>query len=103
MMQHLNQPVNVSAFSAMAGLSNSSFFVLFKSVTGWTPMNFFIRARMRLACQLLVETTLRIKEIADWLGYDDQYYFRALSSRSMALHRVNIASENRNQVIRISS
>jgi AraC-like DNA-binding protein len=78
MMRHLNQPMKVSVLSAMAGLSESSFFVLFKSATGLTPLDFFIRARMRRAGELLEETTLKIKEIAATLGYDDQFYFSRL-------------------------
>lgn len=75
MMQHLNQPLKVSTLSGLAGLSDSSFFALFKSVTGRSPLDFFIRARMRWAGELLVGTTLQIKEVADMLGYDDQFYF----------------------------
>ena len=78
MMQNLNQPVKVPVLSAMVGLSESSFFALFKSATGLTPLDFFIRARMRHAGQLLAETTLQIKEVAARLGYDDQFYFSRL-------------------------
>lgn len=78
MMQHLNQPVRVPALSAMVGLSESSFFALFKSATGLTPLDFFIRARMQRAGELLAETPLQIKEIAARLGYDDQFYFSRL-------------------------
>lgn len=78
MLQHLDQPIKVSTLSAMAGLSQSSFFVLFKAATGRTPLDFFIRARMRRAGELLEETTLQIKEIAARLGYDDQFYFSRL-------------------------
>ena len=75
MMQHLNQPMKVSTLSAMVGLSSSSFFALFKSATGQTPLDFFIRARMHRAGELLTGTTLQIKEVAAMLGYDDQFYF----------------------------
>lgn len=78
MMQNLNQPMKVPALSAMVGLSASSFFSLFKSATGLTPLDFFIRARMRRAGELLEDTTLQIKEVAARLGYDDQFYFSRL-------------------------
>ncbi len=78
MMTHLNQPLKVSTLSALAGLSNSSFYTLFKSATGYSPMDFFIRARMRQAAELLDGTTLLIKEVATRLGYDDPYYFSRL-------------------------
>jgi AraC-like DNA-binding protein len=78
MMEHLNQPLKVSTLSALAGVSNSSFFLLFKNVTGHTPLAFFIRARMCRAGDLLAGTTLQIKEVAASLGYDDQFYFSRL-------------------------
>lgn len=75
MLQHLDEPLDVATLSAKAGISPSSFYALFKSATGQTPINFLIRARMRLACKLLEKTTLQIKEIAALLGYSDQFYF----------------------------
>jgi AraC-like DNA-binding protein len=78
MMQHLNQPMRVSHLSAMAGLSESSFFALFKRATGRTPLDFFIRARMKRAAELLATTTLQVKEAAALLGYEDQFYFSRL-------------------------
>jgi AraC-like DNA-binding protein len=78
MMQNLNKPMKVPALSAMVGLSESSFFALFKSATGLTPLDFFIRARMQRAGELLAKTTLQIKEVAARLGYDDQFYFSRL-------------------------
>jgi AraC-like DNA-binding protein len=75
MMQHLHQPMKVTVLSTMAGLSQSRFFEVFKDVTGQTPLNFFTRARMHRAGELLDQTKLRIKEVAALLGYDDQFYF----------------------------
>jgi AraC-like DNA-binding protein len=78
MMQHLDKPIKVSTLSAMVGLSDSSFFVLFKSATGRAPLDFFIRARMQRAGELLEGTTLQIKGVATILGYDDPFYFSRL-------------------------
>ena len=78
LLLHLNQPMKVPALSAMAGLSQSSFFALFKSATGRTPLEFFIHARMQRARQLLNGTMLPIKEIAARLGYEDPFYFSRL-------------------------
>lgn len=75
MRAHLDQPINISTLSAMAGLSPSSLFGLFRKVTGDTPLNWFIRARMRRACELLARTNLPIKQIADQVGYRDPLYF----------------------------
>ena len=75
MSQHLNQSLRISTMSAIAGVSTSHFFGLFKSITGFTPMGYFIRLRMLYACELLGNRTLSIKQIATLLGYDDPCYF----------------------------
>ena len=78
MLQHLDRNLPVPMLSAMAGLSTSNFYLLFKLGTGFTPNDLHIRARMCRACALLRETDLSVKEVANQLGYDDQYYFSRL-------------------------
>ncbi|MEK7781525.1 MAG: AraC family transcriptional regulator [Verrucomicrobiota bacterium] len=104
MMQHLHQPMKVPTLSAMAGLSNSSFFALFKSATGQTPLDFLIRARMQRAGELLAGTSLQIKEVAALLGYDDQFYFsrlfksvHGLPPREYRVQKTGSNEQNRNR------
>jgi len=78
MLAHLDQPISIARLSAMAGYSPSSFFDLFKRTTGAAPLNWFIRARMKWAGELLGKSNLRIKEIAGQVGYKDQFYFSRL-------------------------
>jgi len=47
MKVHLNEPIRISTLCAITGYSQSRFFDVFKSATGDTPLNWFIRARMR--------------------------------------------------------
>src|ERR1017187_6569469 len=75
MLEHLDKPLRVSTLSALAGVSASYFFSLFKCATGYSPNDYFIRLRVRYACELLQETDLRVKEVAAVLGYGDQFYF----------------------------
>jgi AraC-like DNA-binding protein len=75
MMQHLNKPLPVARLAALANISPSHFFALFKRHTGCAPIDYFIRLRMRRACDLLGTTSLSVKEVAAVLGYNDQFYF----------------------------
>lgn len=74
-LNNLNEPLRISTLSKMTGFSGSHFFVLFKSVTGCSPMNFIIRLRMQRACHLLQTRRLKIKEIGERVGYGDPYHF----------------------------
>jgi AraC family transcriptional regulator of arabinose operon len=75
MKQHLDQPLHVAALAAIANLSPSHYAALFKTQTGYAPIDYLIRLRMHQACQLLDTTNLNIKEIALRLGYEDPLYF----------------------------
>lgn len=75
MVEHLDQPLQVSTLAAQASVSPSHYFALFKRQTGTAPIDFFIRLRMNHARQLLDSTCSSVKEIAATMGYDDPFYF----------------------------
>jgi AraC-like DNA-binding protein len=78
MTQHLNQPLQVAVLAALANVSPSHYFALFKRQTGCAPMGYFIRLRMERARALLDTTSSSVKEIAALLGYQDPFYFSRL-------------------------
>jgi AraC-like DNA-binding protein len=75
MVEHVNGPVRISTLRRITALSESHFFTLFRSVTGYAPMEFFIRLRMQRACELFRGQDLSVKEAAAVLGYEDPFYF----------------------------
>jgi AraC-like DNA-binding protein len=75
MLQHLNQPLQVATLASAVNFSPSHYSALFKRWTGCTPIDYFIRLRMRQACRLFENTSLNVKEVAAALGYDDPFYF----------------------------
>ena len=78
---HLSEPIKVTQLAAMANLSPSYFWALFKQKTGYAPIDFLIRLRMHQACHLLKSTGKPVNEIAATLGYQDPLYFsRAFKS-----------------------
>jgi AraC-like DNA-binding protein len=78
MTEHLNQPLQAPDLAALANMSLSHYFALFKGATGCAPIEFFIRLRMSRARLLLETTSLNIKEISSGLGYEDPFYFSRL-------------------------
>jgi AraC-like DNA-binding protein len=75
MLGNLHKPHSVPMLSAMAGMSSSHFYARFKCETGFSPLDFFIRARINRACELLQTTAHSVKEISQLMGYEDQFYF----------------------------
>ena len=85
MIEHLDQPLQVSTLAAQAGVSPSHYFALFKRQTGKAPIDFFIRLRMNHARELLDSTGSSVKEVAVTMGYDDPFYFSRVFK---SVHRV---------------
>jgi AraC family transcriptional regulator, arabinose operon regulatory protein len=75
MNEHLDQPVRMTALSALANLSPAHFTVVFKQETGSAPRDYLLLLRMHRACLLLSETNLSVKEIAARVGYLDPFHF----------------------------
>jgi len=68
-----------------AGLSVPHFSQIFRKQTGYSPIDYLIRARIQRACRLLDGTALTVAEIAKETGYEDAYYFARSFRRVMAL------------------
>src|SRR5579862_1904024 len=62
MVEHLDQPLQVSTLAAQASVSPSHYFALFKRQTGMAPIDYFIRLRMNHARELLDSTCSSVKE-----------------------------------------
>lgn len=101
MNQNLDKPLQASELAAVANVSLSHFFALFKQSMGCSPMDYFTRLRIYRACLLLDSTSARVKEIAAALGYDDPFYFsRVFKSLSAVapLHYRNLGDELRLEI-----
>src|SRR5215469_12871109 len=57
MLQHVNQPLQVSTLAAAVNVSPSHYSALFKKWMGSSPIDYFIHLRMRHACQLFDSTS----------------------------------------------
>ena len=58
-----------------ASMSVPHFFRCFRKVTGSTPISFLRRERINQAKRRLTESADSMKQIAEQVGYSDQFYF----------------------------
>lgn len=65
-----------------AGLSVPHFSLLFRRHTGFSPIEFLIRERIRKACRLLDSSKMSVTDIAAEVGFNGPYYF------SRCFHRI---------------
>jgi len=73
--KHVHDPVRMSDLVKHIGFSRSYLFVLFKSVTGMSPNDYFVRIRIERAQKLLVESDKSITDIALDTGFSSGQYF----------------------------
>lgn len=68
-------PWRVPELAAMAGMSPSHFFRVFKQHLGTSPHEWLRRERITHAKRRLIETEEAIKQVASQCGYSDQFFF----------------------------
>jgi AraC-like DNA-binding protein/mannose-6-phosphate isomerase-like protein (cupin superfamily) len=81
MRQHIDEMLSLQAIAASINLSASHFSFIFKKSTGFPPIEYFNHLKVQKACQYLLFTDLRIKEIANNLGIEDPYYFSRMFTK----------------------
>lgn len=85
MNQHLDKMLTLEQMAKSANLSQSHFSWLFRNNTGFSPIEYFNHLKVQKACQYLLFTPLRIKEVASRLGMEDPYYFSRMFAKVMGL------------------
>jgi AraC-like DNA-binding protein len=83
MRNRLAKKLTVDEIAAQHNLSASYFSTLFRTATGMPPIDYFIHLRIQKACQLLYQGELKVKEVAETIGYDDPYHFSRLFKKHM--------------------
>lgn len=82
MKENIGTRLTLPMLARQANLSTAQYSHLFKEMMGVAPIEYFNRIRIQQACLYLDTTDLKIKEIAQKLGFQDPYYF------SRAFHRI---------------
>lgn len=83
MKKNIEKKLTLKDIACAVNYSPSHFGQLFQIKVHYTPLNYFNQLKIQKACQLLDFTNLRIKEIADELGFYDQYHFSKVFSKYM--------------------
>jgi len=81
--KNIDKVLSLNAIAKEVNLSSPHFSSLFKKKTGFSPIEYFNHLKVQKACQYLLFTRLRIKEISLELGIEDQYYFSRLFTKIM--------------------
>jgi AraC-like DNA-binding protein len=75
MGRRMAQGLSLAELARQAGLSAGYYSTMFRTHTGFSPIEYYNRLRIQAACRLLDTTTLPIHAVAENMGYVDPYYF----------------------------
>lgn len=70
--------VSIKGIAKKLSLSQTQVISLFKNAFDMTPYQYFSKRRIELAAELLLNSNMQVKEIAEMLNYTDQPYFSNL-------------------------
>ncbi len=85
MEETLRNPLTLEELAQEACLSIPHYSALFKQQTGNAPMQIYAQIRIQHACELLSNTHLEIKTIAEESGYEDPFYFSRKFKKTMGI------------------
>jgi len=85
MRENLRNPLTLEQLAEEAALSIPHYCAVFRKQAGNSPMQLYAQLRIQHACELLHNTKLEIRAIAEETGYDDAYYFSRIFKRIMGL------------------
>jgi AraC-like DNA-binding protein len=96
MQKKINKPLTVKELSEYVKLSESHFSKVFRNKTGTSPLIYFTNMKMQEAIRLMINQSLKIKEVAFKLGYGDPYYFTRVFTKHMGTSPISfIKTRNR--------
>lgn len=89
MRENIQRQIKLEEIAQYTNYSVSHFSILFREKTGYSPLNYFNQLRIQAACHHLDFTDLKINQIAMMTGFDDQFYFSRLFSKTMGCSPVS--------------
>ena len=84
MRSNISRQIDLQQFADQANMSVPHYSRVFKARTDTSPIDYFIRLKIQMACQFLASGDKSIKQVAHALGYDDQFYFSRIFKKIMS-------------------
>lgn len=75
LQQAPQQPFDLAETARLSGMSRFTFRRHWLETVGVTPRRYHEQLRLQEACRKLVETSLSIREVAEKVGFQDEFYF----------------------------
>ncbi|MFY0626845.1 MAG: AraC family transcriptional regulator [Reichenbachiella sp.] len=90
---HINNNIDFQQMAEEIGISYSTFRRDFKHHTGLAPLQYHLLLKIEKAKELLINTDLKVKEIAYQLGFESDFYFCRIFKQKTALSPVQFRTK----------
>lgn len=94
MHENINRKVTLAELSEMVQLSSPYLSRTFKDTTGYSVIGFFNKIEIDKAKELIIEGNKKVKEIAQELGFADEFYFSRIFKRIEGISPSEYYSKN---------
>ena len=92
---HCTEPITVAGLAKRFSLDRSYFSRRFKQSVGMPPVEYRNKIRMRLACDIVLNTSRRISEITELLGFSSEAHFRKCFSEEFGMSPTRFRQKKR--------
>lgn len=96
--QNINNRVTLTELSELVQLSSTYLSRAFKETTGYSVIEFFNKIKIDKAKELIIEGNKKIKEVAQALGFTDEFYFSRIFKRIEGINPSEYYSRNVHKV-----
>ena len=95
MADRIDKKINLKHMAFELGIGYSWFRRMFRHYTGLAPAQYFLELKLNKAKDLLVSTSLPIKEISLITGFDSQFYFSKFFKKRMGISPMKLRKYSR--------
>jgi len=82
---NIKRSFSVKELADMEFLSPSRYREVFKEATGHSPLEYILRQRIHLACELIEQGDISLSQVAELCGFSDRLYFQRVFKKRMAV------------------
>jgi YesN/AraC family two-component response regulator len=103
MRENIEHKLSLQEISAHFHYSVSHLSALFQKQTNHSLMDYFIRLKVKKACQYLELTNLKQNQLSRKLGFEDAAYFTRIFTKIMGMSPSKYREKERSQVFKNQS
>lgn len=95
MIDRIDSQIHFEKLADELGIGYSRFRRMFRHYTGLAPIQYFLQLKLNKAKDLLVSTSLSVKEIGVISGFDSQYYFSKFFKKRTGMSPIQLRTYSR--------